>query len=419
MMSVERLEFAVKKVVERVDAVKGRGEEATKQAMILPIIEALGYDIWNPNEVCPEFEADTAIKKNGQKEKVDFALIKDGKPVIFIECKAFGEPLNGHEGQLARYFNSTPSVSLAVITNGMEYRLFTDTGELNILDNDPFFICNFNAVDRGIDILAKFAKPVFYAESIREYATELKYTAKIADFLSKELDIRNGILTESLIRWILSSEKMYDGRITANVVERFEPIAREALHRVIRKIVRRSVALIDEGVTTEDSPEADVEFKDQVAEPQLEQHTSEDKPDNSRRQIVTTEEELAGFNLVKAMFEKSPFAESTIYDPAARKDTSIEVQYKDTTAYFNIYLNKSSWWVLRLSLDSKSKWIGFDMTNEEILEHLPESMTILPSTSFAPVRVQINDYQDLSALEGVILHSIQKQINQKDLMRSA
>lgn len=257
---------------------------------------------------------------------------------------------------------------------------------------------------------------MFYAESIREYATELKYTAKIADFLSSELDIKNGVLSESIIRWILSSDKMYDGRITANVVERFEPIAREALHRVIRKIVRRSVALIDEGVTAEDAMEEGVEPV--TEDPKSEQQVSEGKPEISRgRQIVTTEEEIQGFEIVKAMFDRSPLAGKTIYDPAARKDTSIEVQYKDTTAYFNIYLNKSSWWVLRLSLDSKAKWIGFDMTNEEIMEHLPEGMTVLPPTSFAPVRVQINDHQDLAALENLILHSIQKQINQKEQMR--
>ncbi|USE37724.1 hypothetical protein [Endozoicomonas sp. SCSIO W0465] len=63
-------------VVERVDAVKGRGEEATKQAMILPIIEALGYDIWNPSEVCPEFEADTAIKKNGNYSALSKGILQ-------------------------------------------------------------------------------------------------------------------------------------------------------------------------------------------------------------------------------------------------------------------------------------------------------------------------------------------------------
>jgi len=34
------------------------------------MLDALGYDIWNPCEVCPEYAADTAIKKAGQKEKV-------------------------------------------------------------------------------------------------------------------------------------------------------------------------------------------------------------------------------------------------------------------------------------------------------------------------------------------------------------
>ncbi|MDQ7075299.1 MAG: hypothetical protein Q9O24_09150 [Gammaproteobacteria bacterium] len=68
-MSIEEIKTAVEKILPRLELVKGKGEEATKQAMVLPMIEALGYDIWNPSEVCPEFEADTAVKKEWSKRK--------------------------------------------------------------------------------------------------------------------------------------------------------------------------------------------------------------------------------------------------------------------------------------------------------------------------------------------------------------
>ncbi|MBF0119690.1 MAG: hypothetical protein HQK79_12700 [Desulfobacterales bacterium] len=67
-------------------------------------------------KVFPEYEADFAKKKSGQKEKVDFALILEGVPIIFIEVKALDIPLDVHEGQLSRYFNATTSVSLAILT---------------------------------------------------------------------------------------------------------------------------------------------------------------------------------------------------------------------------------------------------------------------------------------------------------------
>jgi hypothetical protein len=99
-MSLEKIKNTVAQIIARVPAVRGRGEEATKQALILPMLDALGYDIWNPAEVCPEYEADFATKKAGQKEKVDMAIILGGLPRIYFEVKAADTPLDGHHGQL-------------------------------------------------------------------------------------------------------------------------------------------------------------------------------------------------------------------------------------------------------------------------------------------------------------------------------
>src|SRR3954465_14627223 len=101
-MSVERIKNTVDQIVSRIPLVRGRGEEATKQALILPMLDALGYDIWNPCEVCPEFDADFAIKKAGQKERVDLAVLVGGLPRIYFEVKSADTGLDGHSGQLAR-----------------------------------------------------------------------------------------------------------------------------------------------------------------------------------------------------------------------------------------------------------------------------------------------------------------------------
>jgi len=60
-------------------------EEATKTALIMPFVRALGYNTEDPREVVPEFIADAGDKKG---EKVDYAIMKDGQPVIIIECKS-------------------------------------------------------------------------------------------------------------------------------------------------------------------------------------------------------------------------------------------------------------------------------------------------------------------------------------------
>lgn len=207
---MDRLKSAVDKILARHPNARGRGEEATKQSLVLPLLDALGYDIWNPAEVCPEYEADFAIKKYGQKEKVDLALFLQDVPRIYVEVKSVDEPLDGHEGQLSRYFNATPTVSLAVLTNGIEYRFYTDTAEANVMDPRPFHTARFDALDQGLEVLARFQKSVFSPEAIREYARELNYTARIVDFLRDKLDLRDRDPSEDLVRWILASSSIYD-----------------------------------------------------------------------------------------------------------------------------------------------------------------------------------------------------------------
>jgi predicted type IV restriction endonuclease len=414
MMSMEKIETAIDNIMNRTEAVRGRGEEATKQAMILPMIEALGYDIWNPLEVCPEFEADTAIKKNGQKEKVDFAILFGGEPKIYIEAKPLGEDLDGHHGQLKRYFCATPSVSLGILTNGSQYRFFTDTGEINIQDDKPFFISDFDAVDRGTDVIARFQKGIFSGEAIREFATELTYTAKMVQFLKSELDVRDGELTEGFVRWVLAAPSMYEGRVTANVVERFKPIAKDALQKVVRTIVRRSVAAIDEGVS---SPSNEVITQADAAELEQEDVIEASDEASPRKGIVTTEEELEAFAIIKKQFDNSALANQTIYDPASRKDVPIEIGYKDTTAYFNIYFNKPSWWNLRLSLDSKIKWVGIDVDPIVGAELTPSNFEILKPQAMAQFRVKINTIEDLNALNQAFHASFEKTIQDRESIR--
>ena len=418
-MGMERLKTTVENILNRAEMVKGKGEEATKQAMILPMLEALGYDIWNPDEVFPEYAADTAIKKAGQKEKVDYAILLGGVPKIFIEAKPYGEELDGHHGQLKRYFTSTPSVTLGIITNGVEYRFFTDTGEQNIQDDEPFFIANFTSIDQGLDVMTRFQKSVFSGDAIRDFATELTYTAKIIDFLTKEIDVKEGELSESFIRWILASQDMYEGRVTSNVVEQFMPISKEALQRVIRKIVRRTVSAIDDGVSTsKGEPEPDegelIEGEDINEEEQAEidQNTTEDCI-ATKKGINTTEEELECFAIVKKQFECSALVEKTIYNPSARKNVPIEISYKDTTSYFNIYFNKSSWWNLRLSMESKVKWAGIDIDPDLGRELLPQGYEILPPNSIANFRVIINSPNDLLVLNQLIHASFEKTIQDR------
>ena len=110
----ERLASLAAKIRQQKDAIQT--EEATKNAFVMPFIQTvLGYDVFNPLEVIPEFISDVGTKKG---EKVDYAIIKDGQIQILIEAKKIGEPLNiNHASQLFRYFHVT-TARISILTNG-------------------------------------------------------------------------------------------------------------------------------------------------------------------------------------------------------------------------------------------------------------------------------------------------------------
>jgi hypothetical protein len=238
-MSLQKLKETANRITKHLEAVENKGEEATKQALVLPIIAALGYDIWHPSEVCPEYEADFAIKKAGQKEKVDYAILIDNVPRIYIEVKKYKTNLLNHQGQLARYFNSTPTVSLAILTNGVEYWLYTDTVMSNIMDTEPFYIVNLESYESGLEGLATFHKTQFSESTARNLAINLSYIKKLTSFLREQLDISNNNPSDTLIRWVLTNGDIFGGRLTTNTIDRFRPLIKQALYQVLQEILPR------------------------------------------------------------------------------------------------------------------------------------------------------------------------------------
>lgn len=415
-MSYDKLKAVSEQILNRLDAVKGKGEQATKQSLVFPVLDVLGYDIWNPSEVCPEYDADFAIRKAGQKEKVDIAILLAGIPRTYIEVKPIEEHLDGHEGQLARYFNATRSVTLGILTNGIEWRFFTDTGDPNVMDATPFHVAKLDAADQGLDVLARFAKQVFSPEAIRDYATELRYTADIAAFLRQELDLKDREPGDYFVRWILKAPGMYSGVVNSNVVERFSPIVKAALTRVIREIVRRSITAMEKEAA---QPGVQVQqTAPELCEPALVPvtgdspcETSSDDATNPR--IDTTERELQVFGIVKSQFEQSALATSTIYDSSVRKEVPLVLSYKDTTGYFGIFFNRPSWWIMRVLIDGRRNWVGFNIDEAVGTPLIPEGMVKLEPHAFASFRVQVSDPEDIDRLHRLVFAACQKTVNDR------
>ena len=202
-------------------------EEATKNALTLPFIIALGYDVFNPTEVLPEFTADVAGIKKG--EKVDYAILKEKVPLIIFECKRAGTDLSQvHASQLYRYFASVPGVRFGILTNGIDYRFYSDLDALNLMDDKPFF--EFSILDiqeRHVIELQKFTKPSFNLDEILTTANDLKYTAAIQKLIAKEFESPS----DGLARFF--AKQVYTGVLTQPVREHFRELTKTSLIRFL------------------------------------------------------------------------------------------------------------------------------------------------------------------------------------------
>lgn len=218
----------VRALASRVAAAKDllQTEEATKNAMVMPFIQLLGYNVFDPLEVTPELIADVGTKKG---EKVDYAILKDGKPIMLFECKKSGGDLHiNHASQLFRYFHVTEA-RFGVLTNGLTYRFFTDLEKPNKMDEKPFF--EFNMLDfreQDVEELKKFAKAAFDLENILTTANHLKYTRAIQNTLTDWMNSP----PEEFVR-LVSAEFLAGKQFRNAVKDQFTLITKRAFQQLI------------------------------------------------------------------------------------------------------------------------------------------------------------------------------------------
>ena len=350
---VDRLQTIATKIERQREHIQT--EEATKNAFILPFISALGYDVFDPTEVVPEFTADVGIKKG---EKVDYAIFQDGKLAMLFECKSCHADLNeAHASQLFRYFTVTES-RIAVLTNGVLYRFYTDLETPNRMDSRPFLEMNLLDVHEPlVHELKKLTKASFNLEEMLSVASELKYTREIR--LIMEDQIREP--SEEFVRFFAS--QVYAGRMTQTILEQFTATTRRALQQFITdQISRRLQSALGE----EEARASAIELVtgDEIAD------SASTTPGQDRdSRIETTEEEIEGFHMVKAMLRET-------VDPK-------RIVPRDTLSYFGILLDDNNRKpICRLHFNRSQKYLGlFDQERNE-------------------QRIPINDLNDLYQYAG-------------------
>lgn len=301
---------SIKQISERIESLKDnlKTEEATKTALILPFLNALGYDVFNPLEVLPEMSCDIGMKKG---EKIDYAILRDGEPIILIECKHWEQDLNLYDNQLIRYFNVSKA-KFGVLTNGIIYRFYTDLAELNKMDEKPFLEVNLLELkDAQVEELKKFHRSYFDVDNILSSASELKYMGELKAAISKEF----ANPSSDFVRFF--GKQVYDGVFSQKVLEQFTALTKRTIGNYINDIIsdRLKAAIKTDEETTVEQGET-VQAVEAVSE-------SETPSDG----IVTTEEELEAF-----------FAVKSILRGVVGSD---RITYKDTRSYFGVQIDNN------------------------------------------------------------------------------
>lgn len=314
-------------------------EEATKNALIMPFISALGYDIFNPTEVLPEMTCDIGTKKG---EKIDYAILKNGEPIILIECKQWQQNLNLHDNQLLRYFNVSKA-KFGILTNGVTYRFYTDISKPNVMDEKPFLEIDLrNLKESQIEEVKKFHKSYFDIETILSTASELKYLNELKAIFAKEL----AEPSQDFVKYF--GKQVYEGLFSQRVSEQFTPLLKRAIQSYISDQIssRLNVALAQQA---EEDEKADEKNDNEAVE-------------EPKSKVETTTEEMEGYYIVKSILRK--------IIPSER------ITYRDAATYFSVFIDDNNRkLVCRLYLNSPTnKRITFIDENKKEIHNKIEAI---------------------------------------------
>lgn len=337
-------------------------EEAVKQALILPFLALLGFDIYNPAELIPEYKAGWAKIT----EKIDYCLQLHGKPVLFVEAKGPNEALTNYDAQLAKYFNSTPEVKFSIITNGIQYRFFTDLQEPNLLDKKPFFEFDFSDfTEADLGVLERFRKDVFNVEGLVGYAEDLVFLNALKGWFKKLLREPS----DEFVSFAVKDAGVTESRVTQKVIDRFKPLVKESISAAVLDIVQQSL-----------TPQA------AALEPQPAAETIAPIEEEAQSKIVTTEEELRAFAIVHAAVA------SHVPDPEL-------VKPHDTGSYFSIIYRVTTRSFTRLQIqDREKKVVNVRLTPDRCREIAPGFEWEDAPVAFGTARTYIDDVEQLADL---------------------
>jgi hypothetical protein len=279
--------------VERAE--RAQNEEATKQFLIIPFLQLLGYDPLDPDEVIPEADASFSDKF---KNRVDYAICKEGDPVIAVEAKKVGGLSAANRGELKGYYNAVPTVKLGILTDGLIYQLYSDTEEENLMDDEPFAVVDLkqaaqeNIADDAFDALLKLRRETFDPADVGADARRKIFISEYVKALEDTFEAPN----ESVVRTLMDIVDVEE-RKTAKLLEEHKLYITEAMNAFFDKKLLERVGfanredLVKVPPPSAQSPPPDPEV--------TEDEPPERQPKDSDSVVTTTESELSVYDYVR------------------------------------------------------------------------------------------------------------------------
>lgn len=343
----------IKELADRIpDILRLQPNEAqTNQWLVEPFIEALGYRISDPTQVERESTADYGPR---QSYKVDYVIKSAGVPIIVIECKKASDSLKdrdgklNHTGQLSGYFGATvrkiaeaggKKELIGILTNGLTYLFFTDQVDPNIMDGSPFWEIDVRSLDsKTLEQLGRVERGHFNAEDAVKGASELNYIAKMKETLTKHYNLQDddrAKVDDGFVNWLLRPLLPANSRMT----DEFKEMAQKALVDFVEELVVGRLRGNQQSAAPSAAEETPSPEPDESPE-----ETSEETVSEGTSTIVTTDEELQGYEVVKTIVGE-------VVDPE-------KVIVRDSKSYCAIHYENNRKPLCRLYFDGEQKRLG-------------------------------------------------------------
>jgi predicted type IV restriction endonuclease len=347
----------IKRVRDLAEHVKGN-EQATKQSLIGPLLTLLGYDLTDPRECVPEYRVD--FGRDRSVKPIDWAFLQNGQPIFFVEAKEVGKRLPGYDEQLADYFAKAPEAKLGILTNGVQWRFFTDVVNMNVMDREPFLKWDvLSDEEPPHDLLTVLQKSQYNAELIRAFARRKRAQNLLVEELNRLLEP-----APEFVR--LAIANIETRKLTENVLETWKPVLANAINEWAKQRAL-TVILNDPSASRLGSTES------------------------QPSKIETTKEELDGFAMAQELLGDSR-----------------PVAYEDTSAYFKVHLpERNSWVVCRFYFGRRRLSVTVPLSVERVQQLAPASTVSLAEKGWAGIT--LNAVSDLESLGGVLVAAYEHQ----------